>query len=397
MEQTRLIKIFLASPSDVKTERELIFSLRDELNLIIGRPHNLFFEFVNWEKNSYPGIGDDAQDVINQNINEDYDIFLGIFWLRFGTKTNRAESGTKEEFEIALRKYRLAPDLTHIMLYFKTEAPQNIYDVDYEQFNKVKEFKTSLKDEGVLYSEFESINDLKSLLLLHLSSLIKDKYADILVIKEKEIPILTKNDNDKLDKYDLIAKQIDEGQIDPNFEEMLDLLNQSTDSMAALPQIMEKITQSANKIASNFNDKTKQLKLLNNVKDERYKIKKVAEISNKIAIDLDTFSDEIDYIVPTFSDMMGTAVESYTKLIMTASNDNTLEDYAKENIENVYPEIMTSIEGVLDQVAGFMQELSKIKSVTTKFSESKRRAELSTNNLFKEFIKARKILKQLEQ
>ena len=134
MENTRIIKIFLASPSDVKHERDIVFALKDDIDQLIGKPNKLRFEFVNWERSAYPGFGDDAQDVINLNIGNDFDIFIGIFWLKFGTPTNRAESGTKEEFDIALEKYRSSPDTNHIMIYFKTAPPANIYDIDYLQF-----------------------------------------------------------------------------------------------------------------------------------------------------------------------------------------------------------------------------------------------------------------------
>lgn len=141
MEKATILKIFLASPSDVSPERERIFALKDDLDHLIGKPNKIRFEFVNWERNAYPGIGADAQDVINQNIKDEYNIFIGIFWQRFGTPTSRAESGTKEEFDRAYTKYKANPDSVHIMLYFKTEPPSNIYDFDYEQFEKVKNFK----------------------------------------------------------------------------------------------------------------------------------------------------------------------------------------------------------------------------------------------------------------
>jgi hypothetical protein len=144
MEQATIIKIFLASPSDVKAERLMMFSLRDDLDTLIGKPNKVRFEFVNWERSTYPGIGSDAQDVINKNIKDDYNVFVGVFWTRFGTPTSRSESGSKEEFERALSKFRKDPERNHVMLYFKTESPSSIYEIDIEQFKKVKEFKQEL-------------------------------------------------------------------------------------------------------------------------------------------------------------------------------------------------------------------------------------------------------------
>ena len=49
-----------------------------EFNLTWGDAHNARLELRKWETNTRPGFGRDAQDVINQQIGEDYDIFLGI-------------------------------------------------------------------------------------------------------------------------------------------------------------------------------------------------------------------------------------------------------------------------------------------------------------------------------
>lgn len=161
MKKINLLRIFLASPSDVKAEREMIFALKDDLDLIIGKDKNIKFEIVNWERNSYPGIGDDAQDVINNEIKDEYEIFIGVFWSRFGSPTKRYESGTVEEYEKAKIKYNKDKQNTHIMMYFKT-GQLNPYNIDNEQFEKLKKFKERIsKDDGVLYSEFETTDQLK--------------------------------------------------------------------------------------------------------------------------------------------------------------------------------------------------------------------------------------------
>src|SRR5690606_21572047 len=108
-----------------------------------------------------------AQDVINKTVKDDYNIFIGIFWQRFGTPTNRAESGTKEEYDRAYKMYQSNPASTHIMLYFKTAPPDNIYDLDFTQFEKVKRFKKGIPTQGALYWEFSTADELKNLLLIH--------------------------------------------------------------------------------------------------------------------------------------------------------------------------------------------------------------------------------------
>ncbi|MYD31374.1 MAG: DUF4062 domain-containing protein, partial [Nitrospira sp. SB0661_bin_20] len=63
-------------------------------------------DVVRWETRTTPGFGKDPQDVINKQISDAYDIFIGIMWTRFGTPTPRAGSGTEEEFLRAYDRYK---------------------------------------------------------------------------------------------------------------------------------------------------------------------------------------------------------------------------------------------------------------------------------------------------
>ena len=63
-------------------------------------------DLLRWETHTRPGIGQSAQDVINPQIGDDYDIFLGMFGIRFGTPTREWQSGTEEEFRRALSRFK---------------------------------------------------------------------------------------------------------------------------------------------------------------------------------------------------------------------------------------------------------------------------------------------------
>lgn len=131
-------KIFLASPGDTLKERQVVEELVKELNESIGSRHNFNLQLLKWENSVYPSFGEDGQDVINHQVGDDYDIFIGLMWKKFGSKTNRSESGTKEEFERAYKRFKKGEKL-NIMFYFNSEPlPQNF---EIEQFKQVKEFK----------------------------------------------------------------------------------------------------------------------------------------------------------------------------------------------------------------------------------------------------------------
>lgn len=167
--QIKVIDIFAASPSDVSEERVELEAAIDRLNARSSREMALRFELLKWES-LLPGVGDDAQDVINQQIGDEYDVFLGIMWNRFGTPTRQAESGTEEEFNKALDRHREDGSQLDIMLYFKI-GPVSPSEIDTQQLSKVREFKKRVAAEGVLYQEFESVVAFRDLLEIHLTKL----------------------------------------------------------------------------------------------------------------------------------------------------------------------------------------------------------------------------------
>ncbi|WP_084191296.1 DUF4062 domain-containing protein [Algiphilus aromaticivorans] len=118
---TTIIQVFVSSPSDVQHERDLLESIVDEHNATWSAQLGITFELKRWENDTRPAFGTDPQNVITSQIGDSFDVFIGILWGRFGTKTPRAQSGTQEEFHNAYQRFREtgAPE---VMFYFK-EAP----------------------------------------------------------------------------------------------------------------------------------------------------------------------------------------------------------------------------------------------------------------------------------
>ncbi len=167
------LRVFLASPSDTSKERECVQRVVTELNRIWSDVYSLELELVRWETHAYPGFGSDAQDVINREIGDDFEIFLGILWARFGTPTQRASSGTQEEFEKAYRRYSVKPDSISLLFYFK-EAPIPPSQVSPADIELIQNFRKGLGRAGGLYSTFESEVDFELLLRLHLPRVVKE-------------------------------------------------------------------------------------------------------------------------------------------------------------------------------------------------------------------------------
>ncbi|MCW1963051.1 hypothetical protein [Chryseobacterium viscerum] len=395
MKTVNVLRIFLASPGDVSAEREMIFGLKDDLDELIGKDKDLKFEIVNWERNTYPGKGEDAQDVINKQINDEYDIFLGIFWQRFGTPTNRFESGTLEEYERAKIKFDRDSENTHILMYFKNQEV-NMYNLDLEQFKKVKEFKSRIANEdGVYYSMFEKTEDLKKTLQLNLANLIRDKFSKEKKSSNNENSEFEKNTiSQNYDKYDLLAQKIDDGEYSTENIDLLEDMEKAYSSLQDLTLSTNKITNVIGFFTSKTTEKTNQLEIINQIKDEKFRLIRAKKITNNYAKDLDNYSVDFENLLPEFKTSISNVIESYSELILKTIKSDHKE--IKNEIIEIVPSLIIGIEGALDGVSSFLNSLIAIRThLTSKFSTAKRRAELATNNVFKELINARKLLQQL--
>jgi hypothetical protein len=122
---TRTIRIFASSPSDLDDERNQLAAVVQELNstvraLVLHRTVEL--ELVRWETHTYPNVGStDAQGIVDEQLGDDFDIYVGMMWSRFGTPTSRAGSGTEHELRAALAGKRARGRPAHILFYFCDE------------------------------------------------------------------------------------------------------------------------------------------------------------------------------------------------------------------------------------------------------------------------------------
>lgn len=166
-------RIFLASPGDVKDERNIVKDVVDDFNNTFSEELNAVLKLIRWETHTYPSFGEDAQSVINEQIKDEYDIFIGILWRRFGSPTLKYNSGTEEEFYRAFQKYTNSPSDIRIMIYFNDEALP-ISSIDIHQLSKINDFKIKLQDSGGYYFTYNSLDNFKSLLRSHLYKVIKE-------------------------------------------------------------------------------------------------------------------------------------------------------------------------------------------------------------------------------
>lgn len=70
-----ILRVFVASPSDLDEEKEALVSVIEEMNTVWSKKLATRLDYIDWKTNTYPDFGADAQAVINEQIADDM-IFL---------------------------------------------------------------------------------------------------------------------------------------------------------------------------------------------------------------------------------------------------------------------------------------------------------------------------------
>ena len=165
------LQVFVASPGDVRQEREVCRKLLAELQRDRLRMQHLRIASFFWEDDSIPGVGADAQAVVNESFavasRERYvfRIVVCIVRARLGTKTRFAQSGTIEEVVRAL--LNATADRGRLLLYV-SDRPLPPSGIDAAQLNGVKCFLEAFRLAGGLACSISSVKQFETEIRQHL-------------------------------------------------------------------------------------------------------------------------------------------------------------------------------------------------------------------------------------
>ncbi|MFY0481133.1 DUF4062 domain-containing protein [Flavobacterium sp. PLA-1-15] len=368
-------RIFLASPSDLTEERESIDAVVSELNFNYGNQNNIIIEVLKWETNSAPGISNTGvQDLINNDIPQ-YDLFIGLLWMRFGTPTKLFGSGTEEEFELAHLRFLKDPSSIQILFYFKNALPATFDDIDPDQLSKVKKFKSSLGEKNILFWDFDQNEDLCRFLRTHIPARIETlKKISVLPVAEVE-----KNED---------ILQIAEIIIEEEFG-ILDYQELIEDSFAISNHSLNIISEATRWVGNEMNKKTKEIdKLVAQNHNQPISFKVQRNIFVKTANAMNDFANRIEPEIPIYFSNFEKGIDSFSKLINIYKSDfenkkeeiNELKVSLKNLIDNI-PKTIESTNGFLitiESLPRMSKELNAArKNVTDKLRDLINRIEVS--------------------
>jgi Domain of unknown function (DUF4062) len=358
--QETVLTAFVASPADVEEERAMLEEVIRELNTTWSKDFKLRIELIKWETHSFPAAGGDPQSTINKQIGDDYDIFIGIMWARFGTPTSKKESGTEEEFERAYSRHLNNPNSIRIMFYFK-DAPVAPSKVDGAQLSKISAFKKKLGEEGTYYWTFNDQRQFASSLRLHLSRVIQDWQASQSATHKKVVPV--------------VPGEVPAGKVDSfNQSEELGFL----DSLGLSIQATELSTNSSIKLATAINELTESLKertdqmLKATQKKGTFDWQSANRISNLIAQDMEVFVSRTEAELPIFAQSYRTAVDHLSIAVSLGVQDFNTDRTSIEVLRGALFPHSTMLPQMRQKIQGMRDSAAVLPRLTSQFNKARR-------------------------
>jgi hypothetical protein len=282
------IRILLASPGNLREDREKVSEIVKYINLDSGQRGGFVAEIVSWETHSRPAAGEYPQGVINDQFPDDIDIFVGMMGTYFGTPTKRWGSGTEEEFRIAYERWdkRKKPE---IMFYFSDAVP-SLSQIDPEQLTKRNSFRKEIAALGVYYFTYSNIADFQLDLYNHINSAIHEvlKYKEVgkseEAIPEESVSSL-KNYNDLMIQDPLVNA-------DSMLVKATDHMINYTNLFSSLKSDVENLARILRKESKNIVRATQNGKQQNLEKSIRIVCSEMNDYSKKIAAKIPKLSSE---------------------------------------------------------------------------------------------------------
>jgi hypothetical protein len=279
----KIVRVFVGSPSELSEERVRLDEVVREVNLLAGVTLGLRLELVKWERDTYPGIGAEPQNVIDEQIGDTYDIFMGMLWTKFGTPTHDADSGTEHEFQRAYLRHKKDPDKLKIMFYFK-DGQISPSQLNAEQLLKVEQFKKKLGESGLLYWTYKTTDEFANLTRIHLTKQLQNWDQGVTPKSSTQDWALAQSS----ESTELVPQ--------PGFLDFLELVEENFQTMNGT---IEQMGKAVEELGLKMTQRTAEINQ-GHVMDQSSKIRYWKRVSNAMADDLEAFCIATEARVPVF-------------------------------------------------------------------------------------------------
>lgn len=164
--KSKIIKVTLCGPGDVKKELKIAREVIDKWNQANWESTGWGLKDQHWNTDAVPTMAERGQAAINHQLIDDSDIVVAILWTRLGTPTGLAGSGTEEEITRAMaREIRVLPYFSNL------EAPADHHDKF--QAEKLAAFRSKMMKTALPFT-FQSRKQFRELFESHLDAAVKE-------------------------------------------------------------------------------------------------------------------------------------------------------------------------------------------------------------------------------
>lgn len=348
-----IVQVFVASPSDVQRERDLLESIITELNQAWSRSLGVTFELVRWETCVRPALGSDPQAIINDQIGDKYDVFIGILWGCFGTPTPRAMSGTLEEFERAYKRSK-STGAPEVMFYFK-DAPMAPSKMDPVQLQQIQSFRASLPEKGSIYSTFEDELGFQTSLRAHIAALAQ-KFS-IVTTSARNIAFT------ETACIESISLDVEE---DLGF---LDYVELYESRMADLTTILTVISNATVRVGQQMNQRTQEI---TNLQGKRPDTTTARRLVKRAADDMDAYANILAKQLPLMTSSREAALQALIQALILYQEFRNID---KSDLRNLYINLTGLLRAACNSwksLAGFRDSINCLPRMTGDLNRAKR-------------------------
>jgi hypothetical protein len=382
-----VLQVLVASPNDVAEERALLEEVVRELNITWSKNLGIRLELVKWETHAYPGIGTDPQAVINEQIGEDYDIFIGIIWKHFGTPTGRANSGTAEEFDRAYKRFRENPSQLRIMFYFK-DTPVPPSELDPSQLVLIKDFRERLGEKGTLYWTYTNREEFATLLRMHLSRQVQkwqktsgsENVSDI--SKEGSVSPVT------APKVNVQTEEEEEG--------FLDLIERGHDNFVTLNEVLYRMATIIESLGKKTDSRRLEIKELQ-TSQVGFNTKQAKRVINLIADDMQQFVIQIKADIPLFAKSYSTGIDALARAATLLSDFQSEDKRSVEDALTTIKNLKLSLGSSQKEISSFRTIIATLPRLTTSFNRARRNTLYALEELDREMTSAMNLTSEAEK
>ncbi len=340
----RIVRVFIASPSELAEERGRLTEVVEELNLLWGNTLGLRLELVKWETHAHPGVGTEPQAVVDEHVGDDYEIFIGVLWTRFGTPTSDAASGTEHEFQRAYSRYKKQPEQLSIMFYFK-DAQVAPSQVDVEQLLKVAQFKKRLPELGSLYWTYKTPEEFVNLVRVHLTRELQSRRNRAPVPQPSVI----------------VQPEHPESELEPGFFDLLEIVADSSKTMNDLTgQMGRAVEQLGQKLAQRTTDVNKAHNM-----DESSRLRYLKRVADGAAEDMQDYCRDTEPKIPELGRLYSQTTRALARAVSMS------QEFGGDKPE----EIVALVEGM----STFVRVITGTRNTIQAFRETIRRSPRTTS------------------